>query len=147
MPQFFKTFNVQRVNTKVLSKKLARLFSALIFVVALLPMQQAAAQVGSPFGGSATSGNTNPCAVNPCLNGGTCIQEPDTYSCACTQGNFGVNCQFYDTAFLPPPPIDVGVNNPGQGPVHVTTPSTLVLFLLGLVGFIGLKLSRRKKHS
>lgn len=137
MSQFFKTFDVQQVNTRVLSKKLASLFSALIFVVALLPMQQAAAQVGPNFGGSATSGNSNPCAVNPCLNGGTCIQEPTTYSCSCTQDYFGSDCQFFDDTAFPPLP----------DPVHVTSPTTLILFFFGVAGIMGLRLSRRKQHS
>ena len=34
----------------------------------------------------------DPCFSNPCLNGGTCTQVGDSYSCACTEEYQGTNC-------------------------------------------------------
>ena len=34
----------------------------------------------------------DPCFSNPCLNGGTCTQVGDSYSCACTEEYQGRNC-------------------------------------------------------
>ncbi|RVE73858.1 hypothetical protein OJAV_G00035670 [Oryzias javanicus] len=36
---------------------------------------------------------TNPCQANPCLHGGSCLQEGDSYSCYCPQGFSGENCE------------------------------------------------------
>uniref|UniRef100_A0A3Q2CHD0 Neurocan core protein n=1 Tax=Cyprinodon variegatus TaxID=28743 RepID=A0A3Q2CHD0_CYPVA len=38
------------------------------------------------------SGN-NPCQTSPCLHGGSCLQEGDSYSCYCPQGYTGENCE------------------------------------------------------
>ncbi|VDI41016.1 Hypothetical predicted protein [Mytilus galloprovincialis] len=36
----------------------------------------------------------NPCAANPCKNGGTCEVRPDySYRCACTPNSKGSHCQ------------------------------------------------------
>ncbi|XP_011471889.1 neurocan core protein [Oryzias latipes] len=35
----------------------------------------------------------NPCQNNPCLHGGSCLQEGDSYSCYCPQGFSGENCE------------------------------------------------------
>jgi len=35
----------------------------------------------------------NFCASNPCLNGGTCFSSVGSYTCACTPGYSGTNCQ------------------------------------------------------
>jgi hypothetical protein len=35
----------------------------------------------------------NPCASNPCDNGGTCTAAGSSYTCACTGGFTGTNCQ------------------------------------------------------
>uniref|UniRef100_A0A3B3DJS3 Neurocan core protein n=3 Tax=Oryzias melastigma TaxID=30732 RepID=A0A3B3DJS3_ORYME len=35
----------------------------------------------------------NPCQTNPCLHGGSCLQEGDSYSCYCPQGFSGENCE------------------------------------------------------
>ena len=32
------------------------------------------------------------CAVQPCLNGGTCIDAVNDYSCNCVDGYTGKNC-------------------------------------------------------
>ena len=33
------------------------------------------------------------CAVGPCENGGICVDEVNSYSCNCTSGYTGDNCQ------------------------------------------------------
>ena len=35
----------------------------------------------------------NPCANNPCLNGGNCLISASTYCCNCLPGYSGSNCQ------------------------------------------------------
>ena len=32
------------------------------------------------------------CLYNPCMNGGTCIDNPGSYTCRCPSGWTGVNC-------------------------------------------------------
>ena len=32
------------------------------------------------------------CASSPCQNGGTCIDDVNTYTCLCASGYAGVNC-------------------------------------------------------
>jgi len=46
------------------------------------------------FGGQLCESDTNECASNPCLNGGTC-STPDfnMYECACPEGTSGTNCE------------------------------------------------------
>uniref|UniRef100_A0AAV2KVR7 Neurocan b n=1 Tax=Knipowitschia caucasica TaxID=637954 RepID=A0AAV2KVR7_KNICA len=39
------------------------------------------------------SGDSNPCQTNPCLHGGSCLQEGDGYSCYCPQGFSGESCE------------------------------------------------------
>ncbi|XP_047443675.1 neurocan core protein [Mugil cephalus] len=39
------------------------------------------------------SGESNPCQTNPCLHGGSCLQEGDGYSCYCPQGFSGESCE------------------------------------------------------
>ncbi|KAM8875001.1 neurocan core protein isoform 2-T2 [Spinachia spinachia] len=39
------------------------------------------------------SGEDNPCQTNPCLHGGSCLQEGDGYSCYCPQGFSGESCE------------------------------------------------------
>ncbi|KAM4738826.1 neurocan core protein [Anableps anableps] len=36
---------------------------------------------------------SNPCQTSPCLHGGSCLQEGDSYSCYCPQGYSGENCE------------------------------------------------------
>ncbi|XP_035665849.1 uncharacterized protein LOC118409092 [Branchiostoma floridae] len=38
------------------------------------------------------SPTADPCLSNPCLNGGTCLTQQDTYSCLCAPGWAGTNC-------------------------------------------------------
>lgn len=55
----------------------------------------------NPFGflvpnwafGLIPSGESNPCQTNPCLHGGSCLQEGDGYSCYCPQGFSGESCE------------------------------------------------------
>ena len=35
----------------------------------------------------------NECSSNPCVNGGTCVDQVNAYVCNCTPGYAGVNCQ------------------------------------------------------
>nr|XP_019936027.1 PREDICTED: neurocan core protein [Paralichthys olivaceus] len=56
---------------------------------------------GNPFGilipnwafGLIPSVENNPCQTNPCLHGGSCLQEGDGYSCYCPQGFSGESCE------------------------------------------------------
>ena len=36
---------------------------------------------------------TNECDSNPCLNGGTCTDAVNQYSCSCVSGYAGINCE------------------------------------------------------
>nr|XP_020508223.1 neurocan core protein-like [Labrus bergylta] len=55
----------------------------------------------NPFGflvpdwafGLVPSVENNPCQTNPCLHGGSCLQEGDGYSCYCAQGFSGESCE------------------------------------------------------
>nr|XP_046247075.1 neurocan core protein [Scatophagus argus] len=55
----------------------------------------------NPFGvlvpnwafGLIPSVESNPCQTNPCLHGGSCLQEGDGYSCYCPQGFSGESCE------------------------------------------------------
>ncbi|KAM9357865.1 neurocan core protein [Symphorus nematophorus] len=55
----------------------------------------------NPFGilvpnwafGLLPSVENNPCQTNPCLHGGSCLQEGDGYSCYCPQGFSGESCE------------------------------------------------------
>ncbi|XP_042339518.1 neurocan core protein [Plectropomus leopardus] len=55
----------------------------------------------NPFGilvpnwafGLIPSVENNPCQTNPCLHGGSCLQEGDGYSCYCPQGFSGESCE------------------------------------------------------
>ena len=35
----------------------------------------------------------DPCNPNPCLNGGTCSNDGDSYSCKCAEGFIGKICE------------------------------------------------------
>ena len=39
----------------------------------------------------------NECIPNPCLNGGTCIDELNNFECLCLPGFSGTNCQIETT--------------------------------------------------
>nr|XP_020467921.1 aggrecan core protein-like isoform X2 [Monopterus albus]XP_020467922.1 aggrecan core protein-like isoform X2 [Monopterus albus] len=43
--------------------------------------------------GLISSVESNPCQTNPCLHGGSCLQEGDGYSCYCPQGFSGESCE------------------------------------------------------
>ncbi|XP_054909130.1 neurocan core protein isoform X2 [Poeciliopsis prolifica] len=55
----------------------------------------------NPFGslvpdwafGLIPSEESNPCQTSPCLHGGSCLEEGDSYSCYCPQGYSGENCE------------------------------------------------------
>uniref|UniRef100_A0AAZ3Q4L3 Fibulin-7-like n=1 Tax=Oncorhynchus tshawytscha TaxID=74940 RepID=A0AAZ3Q4L3_ONCTS len=44
--------------------------------------------------------NINECASSPCLNGGTCVDEMNQFSCTCTKGWAGATCQNIDECEL-----------------------------------------------
>ncbi|KAM8745626.1 neurocan core protein [Acanthopagrus schlegelii] len=58
-------------------------------------------ETNNPFGivvpnwafGLIPSVENNPCQTNPCLHGGSCLQEGDGYSCYCPQGFSGESCE------------------------------------------------------
>uniref|UniRef100_UPI0037E84681 neurocan core protein-like n=1 Tax=Semicossyphus pulcher TaxID=241346 RepID=UPI0037E84681 len=60
-----------------------------------------AKETNNPFGillpdwafGLIPSVDNNPCQTNPCLHGGSCLQEGDGYSCYCPQGFSGESCE------------------------------------------------------
>ncbi|VDI76307.1 Hypothetical predicted protein [Mytilus galloprovincialis] len=47
-----------------------------------------------------------PCSSDPCLNSGTCSFSGTTYSCACTYGYYGTECQSHSC--LPNPCLNGG---------------------------------------
>ena len=46
----------------------------------------------------------NECSSNPCLNGGTCVDQVNGYVCNCQPGYNGVRCQTGE-CLLPLPPL------------------------------------------
>ena len=44
----------------------------------------------------------NDCADQPCLNGGTCIDEVNDYTCRCADGYTGKNCSIGKRVFVVP---------------------------------------------
>ncbi len=63
-----------------------------------------AAEGGAPAqGGSGVGGATivDPCAEEPCLNGGTCTAQGETYSCECHGGFAGSTCSRLIFQLLP----------------------------------------------
>jgi hypothetical protein len=129
----FTQFYGQRISASDISKKLAKLLSALVFLAALIPMQQTAAQVSN-----------SSCISNPCRNGGTCIRLEDSFSCSCVSSFIGSTCGFsVDEPYQEP--IDEPVVEPG--PVTVTSPTTVALYFIGLAVLIGVSWSRRKPRA
>ena len=45
------------------------------------------------FTGSHCESNIDDCAVNPCQNGGTCIDFVSDYKCYCNPGFIGTHCE------------------------------------------------------
>ena len=37
--------------------------------------------------------DTDECAGNPCINGGTCTDQVNTYTCSCVAGYVGTHCE------------------------------------------------------
>ena len=54
------------------------------------------------------------CSPNPCRNGGSCVTDGKTFSCACNTGYGGPTCTRAIIYFSPIPPIDTGVSFPVQ---------------------------------
>ena len=40
----------------------------------------------------APTSDKNECLMNPCKNGGTCVDKPGTYECLCPEQWGGSNC-------------------------------------------------------
>ncbi|XP_034386334.1 neurocan core protein [Cyclopterus lumpus] len=65
------------------------------------PVSKDGKDASNPFGilvpnwafGLAPSVESDPCHTNPCLHGGSCLQEGDGYSCYCPQGFSGESCE------------------------------------------------------
>ncbi|XP_074525217.1 neurocan core protein-like [Halichoeres trimaculatus] len=65
------------------------------------PEKKSVKESKNPFGflvpnwafGLISSVENNPCQTNPCLHGGSCLQEGDGYSCYCPQGYSGESCE------------------------------------------------------
>ncbi|XP_042273330.1 neurocan core protein isoform X3 [Thunnus maccoyii] len=65
------------------------------------PVTKDSKDSNNPFGilvpnwafGLIPSVENNPCQTNPCLHGGSCLQEGDGYSCYCPQGFSGESCE------------------------------------------------------
>ncbi|XP_078115428.1 neurocan core protein [Sander vitreus] len=65
------------------------------------PVSKDKKDTNNPFGilvpnwtfGLFPSVENNPCQTNPCLHGGSCLQEGDGYSCYCPQGFSGESCE------------------------------------------------------
>lgn len=49
------------------------------------------------FSGERCEININECASNPCLNGASCIDGEDAYSCHCQPGYTGLYINVYKT--------------------------------------------------
>jgi len=73
-------------------------------------------QASGSWSGSAPTcmpNTTNPCQPNPCLNSGVCSANGSSYTCACTAGFSGNNCQT---------PFDCGaLSAPANGTVTAAT--------------------------
>ncbi|XP_078616505.1 sushi, von Willebrand factor type A, EGF and pentraxin domain-containing protein 1-like isoform X5 [Branchiostoma floridae x Branchiostoma japonicum] len=48
---------------------------------------------GSAFCAGKPSLDVNECASNPCMNGGSCVDHINTFTCLCAPGYSGINCQ------------------------------------------------------
>lgn len=46
----------------------------------------------------------DPCRTNPCVHGGSCLQEGDGYSCYCPQGFTGESCEIGESPSGSRPP-------------------------------------------
>ncbi|CAL9701803.1 unnamed protein product [Knipowitschia caucasica] len=61
-----------------------------------------------------TCRNINECASSPCLNGGTCTDEVNQFSCVCAKGWAGVTCQ------SPVPTFFLSITNTSAGAAAAT---------------------------
>ncbi len=52
-------------------------------------------------GGAAGAPGADPCATNPCQNGGTCVPDGEDFSCTCRGGFAGPSCAFEILSVLP----------------------------------------------
>ena len=44
----------------------------------------------------------NDCGVNPCLNGGTCLDGVNSYTCSCAAGFSGKACMTSESLYITP---------------------------------------------
>ena len=65
---------------------------------------------------------SDPCSPNPCSNGGKCVRDGNSFSCACNgTGYGGITCEKVIIFFSPIPPINTGVIIP----IHISTIANL----------------------
>jgi hypothetical protein len=129
--------------------KLAKLLSVVVFLILVVMMPTVQATV---------------CKSNPCKNGATCGSSGASYYCDCAFGYIGSACQVPfctltdsdgqcishphgNTQFPNVPSQDpVGYSpDPVAAPTSVTSPSTIAISVIALIGLIGLRWSRRKR--
>jgi alpha-tubulin suppressor-like RCC1 family protein len=66
----------------------------------------------------------NPCAPNPCANGGTCTKAGNGYTCACALGWTGPDCEQVDAAACEPNPcLNGGTCSTATGAAACTCPA------------------------
>ncbi|KAM6980927.1 fibulin-7 [Aplochiton taeniatus] len=70
-------------------------------------------------GQTATCRDINECASSPCMNGGTCVDEVNQFSCTCTKGWAGATCQ------SPVPTFFVTITNTSAAASPVAAATTL----------------------
>jgi alpha-tubulin suppressor-like RCC1 family protein len=77
--------------------------------------------------------NRNDCSPNPCQNGGSCADGVGTYTCTCTGGYTGTNCQI-----APTPPCGATAELASGGlPSHIIRNGQLWAFGLNSFGRLG----------
>ncbi|XP_055632024.1 cubilin homolog [Toxorhynchites rutilus septentrionalis] len=66
---------------------------------------------------------TNPCAFNPCKNGGTCTPNGSNYTCSCPPGTAQPNCIRFVTPCVPNPCFNGGTCAPFMDRYYCSCPA------------------------
>ncbi|KAI8509441.1 hypothetical protein Bbelb_132890 [Branchiostoma belcheri] len=76
---------------------------------------------------SSNSCDIDECASSPCLNGGTCSDGDNSYTCQCLTGYYGNNCEHdIDLCDPNPCPFDwICIENVGVGGLHCDPPQDI----------------------